>query len=71
MDAIVGDWHETCRFDNVPNILAKTRLSKEDWAVRAEVVLSYRVKEKEDAETLETLVDKLLGRLPLLKRSAS
>jgi hypothetical protein len=71
MDAFIGDWHETCRFDDVPDILARARLSKKDRTVMAEVVLSYRGKEKEDANILEALVDKLLGCRPLPERSAS
>ncbi len=62
VEAYLGDAHDACRFDDVPDILAKARLSKDDRAAVAGLLMSKAAKADErEATRLRGLANIISG----------
>jgi hypothetical protein len=60
LPAALADAHDTCRFNEVPEMLAESRWGREDRLVLARVVRQYADRaDHGDASALRTLADKI------------
>ena len=60
LEAYAADAHDTCRFDDVLELLARMRLNKENRRIVADVVLRVAQAHPKSGLELRSLADKLL-----------